>query len=340
MRAVRTIAFAGALAACACARPERGALQPRLAFRISGDSLFTNARNLTVDRAGNVFIFDYDNYLIRRYDSAGTLLATFGGSGTEPGRFAHLMAITADGDSLLALDPGSITVFDLSGNLRSRRPLADTVTCDLPQLRPDGLWAAACIVQESAEQTLSLRSASGTEERRPASYALGEVFPGVQPGRDFYVNPTQARGYAYDFTSDGRLVWAASDRFRVLVDRAGADETLFEGEATPVPFPTAEVAAMRERQARVPPPFFMNVPERYQLIQQLLVADSGDVWLYITTWERTGMLRLSAAGGERGFYTLDGGFDPLTARIVEAHGRLYFLVPGRGETALYTAALP
>ena len=116
MRAVRTIAFAGALAVCACARPDRGALQPRLAFRISGDSLFTNARNLTVDRAGNVFIFDYDNYLIRRYDSAGTLLATFGGSGAEPGggRFAHLMAIRADGDSLLALDAGSISVFDLS----------------------------------------------------------------------------------------------------------------------------------------------------------------------------------------------------------------------------------
>lgn len=340
MSVVRSIAVVAALAACSCTTSERGTLRPRLAFRIAGDSTFTAARDITVDRAGNVFIFDYGSYLIRRYDSAGTLVATFGGSGTEPGRFGHLMAIRADGDSLLALDPGSISVFDLSGNLRSRRPLADTVTCDLPRLRPDGRWAAACIAQATAEQTLSYRSASGTEERRPASYALSEAFPGVEPGADFFVNRTQARDYLYDFTPDGRLAWAASDRLRVLVDRAGADETLFEAEATALPFPAESIAALRERQARVPPPFFMNVPERYQLIQHLLVAESGDVWLYVTSQERSGLLRLSPTGRERGFFVLDAAFDPLSARLTAANGRLYFMVPGRRETAVYSVALP
>lgn len=342
MRVVRSLAVVAALATCSCANPERGTLRPRLAFRIGADSTFTAARDITVDRAGNVFIFDYGSYLIRRYDSAGTLVATFGGSGTEPGRFGHLMAIRAHGDSLLGLDAGSISVFDLSGNLRSRRPLADTVTCDLPRLRPDGRWAAACIVQATAEQTLSYRSVTGTEERRPASYPLGEVFPGVQAGRDFFVNPTQARTYLYDFTPEGRLVWAASDRLTVLVGRHrdGVDLMLFEAEATALPFPADSIAALRERQARVPPPFFMNVPERYQLIQHLLVAESGDVWLYITTRERTGMLRLSAAGRETGFFTLEAEFDPLSAHLTAANGRLYFMVPSRQETAIYSVALP
>jgi hypothetical protein len=340
MRVIRSIAVVAALAACSCTTSERGTLRPRLAFRIPGDSTFRAARDITVDRAGDLFIFDYGSYLIRRYDSAGTLVATFGGSGTEPGRFGHLMAIRADGDSLLALDAGSISVFDLSGNLRSRRPLADTVTCDLPRLRPDGRWAAACIVQATAEQTLSYRRADGTEERRPASYSLGEVFPGVQAGQDFFVNPTQARDYLYDFTPDGRLVWVASDRLRVLVDRAGVDEALFEAEAAALPFPADSIAALRERQARVPPPFFINVPDRYQLIHHLLVAESGDVWLYVTSQERRGLLRLSAAGRETGFYALAAEFDPLSARLTAANGRLYFMVPGREETAVYSVALP
>jgi len=340
MTAVRDVALAGALLACACAGPERGTLSPRLAFRIVGDSTLRAPRDLTVDSAGNVFIFDYDDYEIRRFDSAGTPLATFGGAGPEPGRFQHLMAISADGDSLLALDAGSISVFGLSGDLRSRRALADTVTCDLPRVRPDGRWVSDCIVEASAERTLSLRAADGSEERRPASYALSEVFPGVERGRDFFVNPTQARAYLYDFTPDGRLVWAVSDRLRVLVDRAGVDETLFEGEATAQPFPAVERAALEERRARVPPPFFMNVPDDYQLIQHLVVAASGEVWLYVTSRERTGLLRLSPEGRETGFYTVEAEFDLLSARLTEANGRLYFLVPGRGETAVHSVELP
>jgi len=96
-----------------------------------------------VDLKGNVYVFDYADYVIRKFDPQGRLLTAFGGKGEEPGSFQHLMAIRIHGDSLLALDPGSLTVFDLSGNLRSRQILADTVTCDHPRLHPDGRWAAA-----------------------------------------------------------------------------------------------------------------------------------------------------------------------------------------------------
>lgn len=334
------IGVLAALATSACSAPERGTLRPSLAFRVAGDSTFRNARDLAVDGGGNVFIFDYDNYGIRRFDSTGTLLATFGGSGNAPGRFEHLMAIRAHGDSLLALDAGALSVFDLSGNHRARRALADTITCDLPSVLPDGRWAASCVVQATAEQVLTLRRADGREERRPASYALSEIFPGVVPGAPFWVNSTQARSYVYDFTPAGRLVWAVSDRLRVFVDQNGADDTLFAADATAEPFPADQRAALAARRARIPPPFFLNVPDDYQLIQHLLVAEDGEIWLYLRSRERTGMLRLSPSGRELGFYTLDTEFDPLTARLAAANGRLYFLVQGRDETAVYWTTVP
>jgi hypothetical protein len=97
---------------------------------------------------------------------------------------------------------------------------------------------------------------------------------------------------------------------------------------------------MAERQAGLRPPLFMNVPDRFQLVQHLVVAESGEVWLYLTSQERTGLLRLSETGREAGFYAVAADFDLLSARLTTANGRLYFMVPSSAETALYSVALP
>jgi len=114
---------------------------------------------------------------------------------------------------------------------------------------------------------------------------------------------------------------------------------LFEAPATPVPFPDDEIAALEERQANLDAPLYMNVPSQYQVIHHLIVAESGDVWLYIKTQERTGLLRLSAAGKETGFFTVEAEFDLLEARVTLANGPMYFMSPGREETAIYSVVL-
>ena len=340
MSATRSVIVTSFLVACACSKPESTTLQPHLAFAIGGEIGLTAARDLTVDHRGNVFVFDYRDYAIRKFDSSGTLLTTFGGTGSEPGRFEHLMEIRAQGDSLLALDPGAVSVFDLAGNLRSRRALADTITCDHPALHPGGMWAAGCIVDATAEMVLTYRRVDGSEQRQVAAYDLGEFFPGVEPGAFFFINPTQAPSYLYDFTPDARLLWAASDRLRVLVEQEGVDRTLFEAEATALPYPATEIAAMEERQANLEPPLFINVPRHYRLIQHLVVSDAGDVWLYVMSQERTGLLRLSPTGSERGFYQVAADFDVLSARVAVANGSLYFMVPSQESTAIYRVELP
>jgi len=158
----RSLAALAPVILAACGTPESGnpgsgtsesaTIQPRLAFTISAEAGLTAARDLTVDRAGNVFVFDYDDYVIHKFDSAGAALATFGGPEGEDAGFTHLMAIRAVGDSLLALDAGSVSVFDMAGQLRSRRALADTIVCDLPRLHPDGQWAGEWIIEETAER--------------------------------------------------------------------------------------------------------------------------------------------------------------------------------------------
>ena len=72
------------LAACGSPEaeaPESATIQPRLAFTIGADVGLTAVRDLTVDGYGNVFVFDYDDYVIHKFDPAGVALAAFGGPG-------------------------------------------------------------------------------------------------------------------------------------------------------------------------------------------------------------------------------------------------------------------
>ena len=65
--------------------PETGSLAPELLFTISRETGLNAARDLTVDQAGNVYVFDYDDYVIRKFDPQGAQLAEFGGTGEAPG---------------------------------------------------------------------------------------------------------------------------------------------------------------------------------------------------------------------------------------------------------------
>ena len=331
-----TMCLIGA-AVCACTAPEAAVIRPALMFTVGSETGLTAPRDLTVDAAGNILVFDYDDYVIRTFSPSGAVVATFGGpEGSENG-FRHLMAVRALGDSVLALDAGALAVYDPSGTRRSTRTFADTVVCDLPRIHPNGHWAGERIVEETAEKMLTYRDPSGAELSRIAGYGLGEFFPGVQPGGMFFINPTQLRSYVYDFLPDGRLVWAVSDEARVFVNGDRERTPVFSADWHARPFPERDILAMRERQAGLQPPLFMNVPDHYQLIQHLLVDESGDIWLYITSVERTGFVQLSDHGLEKGFYAVEAEFDLLTARMTAAHGRLYFMVVGRNGTSFYSA---
>ncbi len=60
MKVAYAIAIVATLVTCTCTTTESGTLQLQLAFQISGETGLVAARDLTVDHAGNIYIFDYD----------------------------------------------------------------------------------------------------------------------------------------------------------------------------------------------------------------------------------------------------------------------------------------
>jgi hypothetical protein len=64
-----------------CATAEITPIRPVLLFSISAETGLTAPRDLTIDEAGNILVFDYNDYKIRKFSPSGESLAVFGGTG-------------------------------------------------------------------------------------------------------------------------------------------------------------------------------------------------------------------------------------------------------------------
>jgi hypothetical protein len=323
---------------------------PRLIFQSRKDDAnykFKAPRNFTIDKYDNLYIFDYFDYTIKKYDKQGKHLLTFGGKGTEAGKFTHLMAIKTFHDTFYALDSVAMLTFTLNGVFKDKKTFRETALCNHPKMSMKLRFAGEQILDKELKEGLTFRDAGGTELARVASYDLREFFPDLKKGEDFFLKSEQARFYLYDMTGDGRLFWAASDKFEVFEFKNGTSSKIISAAKgasyTPVDFPADKAGKLSEKKEAVKkrfPHLHMNVPSRYQLLHHLLVGPGGDLWLYVKSKEKNGFMQFSAAGKHEGFYPADPDFNMLGVHIIVHGGQLYFMRTRRSEVKIYTAALP
>jgi len=67
--------------------------------------LFFRIRGITVDNEENIYVIDWGNYRIQKFDKNGSYIQSFGRWGQGPGEFQHTMRFDID---------------ELSGNLHIR----------------------------------------------------------------------------------------------------------------------------------------------------------------------------------------------------------------------------
>jgi len=304
------------------------------------DYTLTAARSITVDGKGAVYIFDYDGYKIHKYDPQGEFLLEFGGMGEGPGEFTHLTAIRAEGDRILALDSVGLLFFSLDGRFLEKIEFPTEVTPDLPVIFTDGSSVGRLILADELKMVLSFRTPQGDELDRLVSYDIREFFPEIKPGDDFFLSNAHARSYRYDFDAKGDILWVATDDFTVYRYHDGVSRPLITADYSPQPFPEDRRRSMQEMKSRIEPPLYSYVPDHYQMIHHLVVGPGGDLWIYLTSRERTGFLRFSEQGGLKGFYPVEAEFDLMRAVVRIFDKRIYFLAPQRGAFQLFAVDLP
>ena len=295
--------------------------------------------DITVDENSAVYAFDYMNYEIKKYDKEGKLLLTFGGTGEEDGKFNHLTGIRAVEGRILAVDSIGLSLFDYEGNFLEKVPYAKEVLSDHPAIFDDGRFVGKQILADELKTALIYRAADGKELARLASYEIREFFPGIKESEDFFLDDTYVRAYDYAVSPDGDILWAASDALRINRFSKGESNLFIEEAATAVPFPDELRKSLLERQSRTKPPLFSYVPDRYQIIHHLLCGPEGDVWVYVTSRERTGFLHYSKAGKFEAVYAVKADFDIMNAIVRIFNGQMYFVVNEREGVKVYSASL-
>lgn len=321
----------------------KGSIVPSLIFQTQeGDEDYSipAARNITVDKDSAFYIFDYGENFIKKYDSSGKHLLTFGKMGTNPGEFTHLTGIIAVEDKLLAVDSVGLLAFTQYGEFIKKQPFPQEVLTDLPAIDDDGSFVGQQIVSDELKTVLTYRSPEGIELERLAFYDLNEFFPEIKAGEDFFLNNVYARFYCYDFNQQGDIYWAASDELKLYKYTQEESQLIFTRDYTPVLFPEEQKTALQAQKDKLKPPLFLYVPDNYPIIHHLLIGPDGDIWIYIKSREKTGFLRYSDQGEEKGFYYLNSDLDMMKARIRIFHNRMYFLSSGRGSAQVYLAELP
>ncbi len=135
-----------------------------------------------------------------------------------------------------------------------------------------------------------------------------------------------ARTYLYAADAGNDVLWSASDALRVYRYRDGRSQLVLTEDLTPVPLADADRAALQARKAKVRPPLYLYVPERYPLVRHLAVGTDGDLWIVVRSQEKTGVLHYSTDGAAKGFATMPAEFD-MTRAVVRVFGdRMFFIV--------------
>ena len=83
----------------------------------------------------------------------------------------------------------------------------------------------------------------------------------------------------------------------------------------------------------------MYVPRHYQIVQHLLAASNGDIWVYVVSAEQTGFLVFSTDGQVKSFYTVNADFDITRVKVQMLGDSIYFMVTGRNSVKIYAASI-
>jgi hypothetical protein len=322
-----------------------GTLMPELFFQTREnvpEYSFQMARDIAFDSEDSFYIFDYLDNTIKKYDSKGEHLLTFGGKGQNPGEFTHLTGIRNVGDRLLAVDSVGLLSFSTDGNFLNKNSFEKEVLTEYPAIYEEGNYVGQQIHATELKVILTFRSSEGEEYDRLAFYDIKEFFPEIEKGEDFFLSNEHARSYRYAISQKKDILWAASDEFNIYRYHEGESIVIISEDYSPIPFPAEKKEALLEKKSKIKPPLFMYVPDFYQLIFHLFVSQEGDIWIYLKSLEKTGFLRYSAQGNLKGFYTVEADFDITDGdHIIRIHNnRMYFLVKGRKSMKIYAAVLP
>ena len=251
----------------------------------SGEFVFSEVRDLAVDRERNIYVLDFKEPFIKVYDQSGKGLRTFGKRGQGPGEI--------QGPASLCLSPrGDLVVTDRGNrSLHIYTPIGEHKR-SLSLAR----WPSFSRPVVDAKDNIIARSATATPGRAWI-FTLKKFDPGLHEMFDIFsypmdITPDVFNVYPPDcfwrVGSDDCIIWGYSDKYEVLIlDSDGTVIRRITRDYIPVEITDEEKNAWLQfafGDRRIPANIQVNWPKHHNAFQFLMVDDEERI--FVQTYEK------------------------------------------------------
>lgn len=260
-----------------------------------GPADFTDVRGVAVDGEGRIYVLDYQDAVVKVFDSSGKPVRTIGRRGSGPGEFTDLIGIGVHGSKLVAIDQGNVRVslFDTSGSLITTHERHNPAGYNVGKWE-GGVDTAGRIIEQLGLRVPGEPYAGFVLIALDSSFAAVDTFElPVFHGRMLTVERKNSRTSAFPrysprlswvFDPRGSIWFGVSDKFQIVQRHLAGDTVRIVERAW-----TAESVSDSARQealeslswftAQGGVASLSDIPTTKPAFGELVVDDVGNLWV-------------------------------------------------------------
>lgn len=269
--------------------------------------IFSSPLRFIIDNDMNMYIVDSKEVVIKKYNSKGEFLLSFGKKGDGPGELRFISNIIITSNKIIVPSYPMINVYDLNGKVINSFQQSFKNAHNLLYDESSDHYISYRIDEETKRFQLSIRKIDDALVSEIASCpADNRVIYGLARPTACYLYEK----YVFGINSKSDVIYAFSENFEVFSYSKGKSNLIIKEDAKPLYIPDEKWKKIDGAFAGGLKDGVMKTikcisPHYYSMIQDLKIDEKDNIWIKALTTDFNGFIKYSPQGKMLGRYIVD-----------------------------------